>query len=341
MPVIDADAHVIETERTWDYLKGDERRFRPEGIRLEQGDGRTNEFWLIDGRRLRRRSNVGRETTEESREMLDINGRLAHMDQLGVDVQVLFPTLFLTAVTQKPEVELALTRSYNRWMADIWSEGKGRLVWAAVLPMLSVDRAVEELRWARRNGACAVFMHGIETAGLPYDPRFFPIYEEASRLDVPLAFHSGNSHFDNVALCGEETFRRSKLPVIATFHALVDQGIPDRFPDLRIGFVEVAALWLPYALRDLENRFRRTGRTLKDDVLRTDRLYVACQSDDDIPYVVRYAGEDNLLMGSDYGHNDNASELECLSRLRRHPELGAVAAEKILCANPARFYGLS
>lgn len=341
MPVIDADAHVIETEQTWEYLEGSERRFRPEAIVVKPPDGEAREFWQIAGRRIRRRGNVGADTSEVTREMVDVEARLKHMDELGVDIQVIFPTLFLTAVTQDPQTELALCRSYNRWLADIWSKGRSRLHWAAVLPLLSMDDALEELRWACRNGACAVFMHGLEVLGLPYEPRFYPLYEQASQLDVPIAFHAGNSNFENVALCGDETFRRSKLSVIATFHAIVDQGLPQRFPRLRIGFVEVAALWLPYALRDLENRFRRSGRQIQENVLRDSRLYVACQTDDDIPYILDHAGDDNLIIGSDYGHNDNASELEALRRLQTDGRLMREVADKILCANPARFYGLS
>lgn len=341
MPVIDVDAHVIETEATWDYLEGPDTQHRPQGIVEQQPDGSSREFWQIGGRRLRRRSNIGPTTSEATREMLDVDARLRHMDELSVDIQVLFPTLFLTAVTDKPDVELALCRSYNRWMADIWSKGKGRLVWAAALPLLSMDKALDELRWAKGNGACAILMHGLEVHGRPYLPEYFPLYEEASRLDVPLAFHAGNSNFDNIAVSGDETFRRSKLSVIGTFHALVDQGIPDRFPRLRFGFVEIAAMWLPYALRDLQTRFHRTGRALKDDLLRSDRLYVACQTDDDIPYILQYGAEDNLLMGSDYGHNDNASELACLRRLRLDSGLDPAVTDKILCANPARFYGLN
>src|SRR5579862_2250525 len=108
MPVIDVDAHVIETEATWDYLEGADRQYRPEGIKQQPPDGSVREFWQIDGRLLRRRGNIGPTTSEATREMVDVDARLAHMDQLGVDVQVLFPTLFLTAVTDKPEIELAL-----------------------------------------------------------------------------------------------------------------------------------------------------------------------------------------------------------------------------------------
>ena len=53
--------------------------------------------------------------------MDDIQARLKHMDGLGVDVQVLYPTIFLRPFTRRPEVELAVTRSYNRWLIDIWT----------------------------------------------------------------------------------------------------------------------------------------------------------------------------------------------------------------------------
>jgi uncharacterized protein len=338
---IDVDAHVIETERTWEYLEGADRRFRPTGISATTPDGVQREFWLVDGRLLRRRANIGRETSEETREMADIEARLRHMDELGVGVQVLFPTLFLTAVTDKPEVELALSRSYNRWMADIWSKGKDRLRWAAVLPLMSIDKAVAELRWAHGQGACAVFMRGVETEAFPYDPRYFPVYEEAERLDIPMTFHAGNANINDVHLANDETFRRSKLSVVGTFHAMVEKGIPDRFPKLRFGFVEIAALWLPYAMRDLENRMKRTGKPLKSDLLRQERMYVACQTDDDIPYVLKYSGDDNLVIGSDYGHNDNASELLALRRVQSEFGLDSAVIDKILAANPARLYGLN
>ena len=51
------------------------------------------------------------------------------MDEIGTGVQVLYPTLFLRPVTDSPRIELALCKSYNRWMADISSKDKKRLRW--------------------------------------------------------------------------------------------------------------------------------------------------------------------------------------------------------------------
>jgi predicted TIM-barrel fold metal-dependent hydrolase len=75
--------------------------------------------------------------------------------------------------------------------------------------------------------------------------------------------------------------------------------------------------------------------------MRSGRLFVACQTDDDLPYVLKYAGEDSLMIGSDYGHADNASELLALRRLKEKGELEPRVIDKILFHNPARFYGLT
>ena len=78
--------------------------------------------------------NVDRGLPEAIREMRDIDGRLKHMDELDIDVQVLYPSLFLRPLTAKPEVEQAICRSYNQWLIDICNKGEGRLRWIAVVP---------------------------------------------------------------------------------------------------------------------------------------------------------------------------------------------------------------
>ena len=45
--VVDADAHVIETERTWDYLEPSEQRYR---LRLESTPGNPRPHWIVDGK---------------------------------------------------------------------------------------------------------------------------------------------------------------------------------------------------------------------------------------------------------------------------------------------------
>ena len=94
---IDVDAHVDETDTTWDFLAETDRQHRPistdPGVPTVPGDRRPHRLWLIDGgTRLRRwRDDVRTGTVQATRELTDIPARLAHMDELNVDVQVLYP----------------------------------------------------------------------------------------------------------------------------------------------------------------------------------------------------------------------------------------------------------
>ena len=94
MPIIDSDTHVIETERTWDYMAESEASFRPKSLVPRDPPPKEirggHEFWMIDGKLHPRRDNIGAQTSEAAREMADVAERLRHMDALGVDVQILF-----------------------------------------------------------------------------------------------------------------------------------------------------------------------------------------------------------------------------------------------------------
>jgi hypothetical protein len=110
---------------------------------------------------------------------------------------------------------------------------------------------------------------------------------------------------------------------------------------LRWGFVEAAAQWLPCVINDLRRRLERDGKPLLSaSPLRDNRMYVACQTDDDLPCIISYVGEDNLMIGSDYGHSDIATELQAVRDVGKAGEVSPEVARKIRDANPRALYGL-
>lgn len=349
MTVIDADAHVLESEQTWEYMEGADKKHRPQVVEQQSGSDRGKLFWMVDGKIQRWRQParvtplIGEPPPESSAFLSDVQARLRHMDELGTDIQVLYPTLFITPLTANPEVELALTRSYNRWMADAYAKSQRRLPWIAVLPLLSIDKAIEELRFMRGQGVCGIFMRCAEPGNRRVeDPFYFPLYEEAQRLDVPICVHSANGSPEMSALFSTDSgFARFKLAGIGGFHALLFQDVPARFPRLRFGFIELSAQWVPYAVHDLRRRNENRGRTDSlDNLLRDNRVWVACQTDDDLPYVLKYTGEDNVVIGTDYGHADTASELTALRAFGRDAPVSEEIRHKILDDNARALYGL-
>jgi uncharacterized protein len=353
MGAVDADAHVIETVQTWSYLEGDERRFTPQLMRQTSGgellsnEGDTvRDFWVIENRSHGKDRNVGTNTSQESREMLSVEARLAHMDELEVETQVLYPTLFLRPVVREPERELALYKSYNRWMADLWQQGKDRLRWVAKPPLRLLEKSPgtirDELAWAKEHGSCGIFMRGLEcelALGAPY---FYPLWEIAGELDLPVCVHSANGSFQHHDFFSDDTsFTKFKLAVVGAFHTLLEKQIPRKFPRVRWGFVEVSSQWVPYVLNDLADRFRRDGKSFSTDALSENNMWVACENTDDLPYVLSHAGEDCLMIGTDYGHHDPSSELNAISLLRNDARLTPETVHRILEANPRKFYGLN
>lgn len=349
MGTIDSDAHVIETMTTFDYIEPEYRHLRPRVVRQVEGEhlksnegGAQKEFWIIDGRLQPKEHNVGSNTSDVSREMRDVSARLAHMDALDIEVQVLYPTVFLRAWTQDPTVEVVICRSYNRWLADIWKQAKGRLRWVVMPPLRNMEETRNELRFGKENGACGIFVRGLEAEMRLVNPYFFKLYEMAQEFDLPICFHSGNNSFQvRDIYAAEGGFSRSKLPVVGAFHNLLMDAIPAKFPRARWGFIEVSAEWIPYVYNDLELRFARKDRKFPDDPLKVNNMYVACQCTDDLPYILKHGGADNIVIGTDYGHADTSAQIEALRILRDNGKLPRSSVDKILDGNSRKLYGLS
>ena len=114
-------------------------------------------------------------------------------------------------------------------------------------------------------------------------------------------------------------------------------------------------MWAPFVAYDLRRQqLRQQGRESTErarrpahrgavNVFKDNRVYITCQVDEDLPYILKYVGEDNLMVGSDYTHRDPSMELEFRKELQARADKGDIpqsAVQKILYENPKTFYGL-
>ena len=174
--VIDADAHVVECARTWEFMDPSEQQLPAHPARNPRG-GRVSgcssgsstakcrgfRFPAFSAEELAKRAQqVGRKfaDAQEARELGNVDLRLEHMDETGVDVQVLHNTMFIESATDRAAVEVALCKSWNRWLADIWKQGKGRLRWSCMAPTLSMPDALDQIRWSQGKRRRARFCCG-------------------------------------------------------------------------------------------------------------------------------------------------------------------------------------
>lgn len=373
MRYIDADGHVEECPTTFSdqYLDPAFRSRRPSVIGR---DGMA--YWVIDEELFPRRvgrgcNNLGtpvsyegkptkhsalKPDSLESMELTDINARLRSMDEEDIALQVVYPSLFLAyPLTSNNAFASALSSSYNRWLGDRLA-GNERIRWAAIVNLDDAQGAARQVREAKSLGAVAVMVLG--TAGdLTLDhPTLFPFYEALAENDLPLAVHVGwgcpslNNLYSHIYPSGVIAFL---VPVLMGLVALISGGILDRFPNLRITFLEAGCQWVHFVLERLEHRFKRTGTQLSTfhsltapqhalppmEYVRRGNLFFSTEAEDVLlPQVVELVGQENIVFGSDMPHGDRHQFAARM--LMERKDVNEAAKLSILGKNPARLYGL-
>jgi predicted TIM-barrel fold metal-dependent hydrolase len=232
-------------------------------------------------------------------------------------------------------------------MAERWSSADGAFSWVIVPPLRDMQAALEELVFGKAHGAVGVLFHGLETDRSLGDPYFLPIYERAEELDLAICIHTGagsRTMLDFQDSRYTRNFGQNRVLPLIGFHDLVFGNIPQRFPGLRFGFLEATASWVPFMLHFFRRSASRSGRDpayFGPQLFNDSRIYVACESDEDIAYLAQNIGWDHILIGSDYGHTDQSLDLEIGQKLAVSEGVGSEEYRKILSMNPAAFYGLS
>ena len=118
------------------------------------------------------------------------------MDLDSIGAAFLYPSVSLFAgAVEDHQLTAAMCRAYNRWLADYCRPYPDRLFSVAVLPMQSVDLAIDEMRFARqepgmRGGFLQSNPHRNRTL---HDPAYEPFWTTAEELDFSIGFHEGSN----------------------------------------------------------------------------------------------------------------------------------------------------
>lgn len=330
--IIDADGHIIERD-------GDIRSRLPEPYSKRRGallpsDGLdTSMGGLLGG-------------LEDN----DIPTRLKDMDTEGIDVSVLFPTGSFSLVSFiESDYAVAYARAYNDFISDICKQSP-RLKGIALVPFQDVKAAVSEVNRAiTKLGLVAV---AVATQGMKEhlgSQTFWPIYEELQRLNVPLCVHNrrqgpaGERRFDSFLYM--HTIGRPVETVIQ-FVGLIYGGVAERFPRLRVAFMECGAGWVPYWMERMDEEWEKRGKVEaplcknkpSEYVIHSNWFFATEPEEAMLPYVIERIGEDKIFFASDYPHWDGIFP-RVVSTLRGRRDLSERAKQKVLGGNAKRLYG--
>src|SRR5207249_8974388 len=145
-----------------------------------------------------------------------------------------------------------------------------------------------------------------------------PVYAEAERLGAVIGIHGSCSNSHEIVAANLSTFAEVHsyaftVGLLLQFTHVVCQGLPVRFPKLKLAFLEIGATWLPYYLDRLDEHWEKRAKhempLLKEkpsDLVRKSKMYFSLESGESLlPESIHYLGAEHFLYASDIPHWDN------------------------------------
>lgn len=262
------------------------------------------------------------------------------MHRYGVDMQVL--TLTTPGVErEEPEFGIGLARATNDAYSDIMEKYPEDFVALATLPMQAPDAAADELERAVKERGLRGAMLFSNVLGKPIDGReFFPIFEKAVQLDVPIFVHPTSP----MNTRGMEDYRL--VPIMGfgvdtslAILRLVLSGVLERLPGLKLVATHTGGVF-PYLRGRIEAAYKAYPETRADiprppsEYFKRIWLDTVCYNPDVLASSLAFWGADKLVMGSDYPHQIGDIE-NCVQRVKQL-NAGQEQEEKILGGNAAK-----
>jgi aminocarboxymuconate-semialdehyde decarboxylase len=283
-----------------------------------------------------------REAFVEQR-MSDVTERIAHMDAMGVDMQVLSSSLVhQLTYWAEPQESLRLERMLNDRMAAVVATNPKRLIGLGGVPLAAPALAVAELtRCMRELGLAGV---GISTTARDTelgDASLRPFWERAEELGAVVYIHpAGNTgaRFEKWYLWNSIGQAFEEAMAIAS---LMYEGILETFPKLKI-CISHGGGYMPYYMGRIARNYvdkPATRVNMKKSPAEYLRMlyYDSCVYETEVlEALVKRVGADRVVLGSDYpvGEPKPIAFVEGCA-------LSAGKKEKIIGVNAARLFGVT
>ena len=250
--------------------------------------------------------------------LLDVDGgRLALMDQLGIDCAVL--SCSPGAEQLDTDESVRICRATNDALHALTRKYPGRYLGSAILPVKDVPAAMSELeRCVRDLGFVAWHTHSNYGATSPDDPRYRPLFKKAAELGVYVYLHPQLANASRVDDCGFPVAGPGlgfTMDTITTLTRMIVGGLFDEIPNLNLMLGHLGEA-LPFLLERMDNRLKflpnAKAKNKRDfSYYFHHNIYVTTSgnmSPEAFECTRRVLGQDRILFGSDYPF-ENAGDM--------------------------------
>lgn len=266
---------------------------------------------------------------EERRDSLDI---------AGISKQLVFPGLvFASRFARSKDLEVVYggSEAMNRAMVDFCAADAKRLLSVGYLSLKDPVMALESAKQAIDMGVKSLWLNSDAVDGrAPSHIAYDPIWAQLEEAGVPIVLHIGSginmpAEYKNTGVKRElhplsmnvETTSPKDLPVLhhsieRWLTCMIYDGVLERFPNLKIGLIELGANWLPACLANLDLGVSQLGRfdtglkklSIKPSEYMKRQVKATPLHVEDAGWVMRSVGKEMLMFNTDYPHPEGGTD---------------------------------
>ncbi len=332
--VFDADAHVVEPRNLWERFLDKKYQWRVgwkevegrEAFRPVTVDGKyTQSHVTLFGDILKAIRWTKEEMIEKYGDVVlrefDGPGVRDSMRPEGIDLMVLYgPGYDMWVDGIDPELQAAMARAYNRWGCEMRDTSGGRVITAAPVPLNDMGRAVEEIRYAYEElGARCFWARPNPFNGRTLGDRYYdPIYEILQDYDCAFSTHAFMGLNGPASGMDRFTSFTEWHTVVHPYEAqqamlsMIVNGVYERFPRLRVAYMEANCSWVPWWLWRIEEHVELSGWLEMPECSKSPTEYykqncwISVEPDEHLVYqLIEELGDDHIVWESDYPHPDS------------------------------------
>jgi predicted TIM-barrel fold metal-dependent hydrolase len=274
------------------------------------------------------------------------------MNAMGVDIAVLFPSPMLQlGLHPQVEAEVALSFAYNKWLYERVLCEEPRIRSMIYLPFNDPEASYRMVKeYAGKKGVSGFMITSVRFQPVQHNS-YMKTYSLIEETGLPLAFHAGYNW-------GEQSM--GMMNKFISVHALgfvwynmvhmtnwVLNALPERFPKLKLIWIESGLAWLPFMIQRLDNEYMMRSsecpglKKLPGEYI-TDMFYTSQPMEVPRDMSLLEAtfkcikAESQLLYSSDYPHWD----FDLPSTIYDLPFLKEKAKRDILGGNAVKLFKL-
>ena len=337
--IVDADAHVNPSHDMWvDYLPANLREHAPQ---IEHGE--DCDYIVFEGKRRKlnlisaQAGRKGEDFKMEGRASDARQGgwmpkaRIADMDEDGIDTAILFGGGPLG--TSNIELFNASFAAYNNWLADFCGHDPKRFVGVGYIPMQDVNQSIAMMKDCVKRGLKAInipafpmkkletlnsaesqtmALTGDVTGDRSYaDAEFDPFWKAACDLGVPITIHLGGRavRFTEPKFFLSDLLM-SKFGMAEPIAIMINGGVFQRFPDLKLVSVESGVGWFAFAANYMDETWHKQRHWVNSLLEKApshfmERNIFGSFIHDRAGILMRHLpGAGNIMWSSDYPHSE-------------------------------------